>query len=88
MLVFSAESRRFRALDSRMKMHSTAVRNEKTNTVQDFTSLESRKARGVVHLPEVGIRGNSHFPFAEKNNLEVAGALEAWLKEKGLDARK
>lgn len=42
----------------------------------------------VVHLPEVGIRGNSHFPFAEKNNLEVAGALEAWLKEKGLDARK
>ncbi len=40
----------------------------------------------VVHLPDLGIRGNSHFPFAEKNNGEVAGALEAWLKEKRLDA--
>ena len=40
----------------------------------------------VVHLPDLGIRGNSHFPFAEKNNVEVAGALEAWLKEKRLDA--
>lgn len=39
----------------------------------------------VVHLPDLGIRGNSHFPFAEKNNVEVAGALEAWLKEKHLD---
>lgn len=39
----------------------------------------------VVHLPDLGIRGNSHFPFAEKNNVEVAGALEARLREKGLD---
>lgn len=39
----------------------------------------------VVHLPDLGIRGNSHFPFAEKNNVEVAGALEAWLKKKNLD---
>lgn len=39
----------------------------------------------VMHLPEIGIRANSHFPFTEKNNLEVAGALESWLKAKGLD---
>lgn len=39
----------------------------------------------VMHLPEIGIRGNSHFPFTEKNNLEVAGAFESWLKAKGLD---
>lgn len=38
-----------------------------------------------MHLPDLGIRGNSHFPFAEKNNVEVAGALEAWLKKKNLD---
>lgn len=39
----------------------------------------------VVHLPEVGIYGNTHFPFSDLNNLEVADLLSAWLKEKGLD---
>ena len=39
----------------------------------------------VIHLPELGIKGNTHFLFADKNNLEVAGLLSKWLKEKGLD---
>ena len=39
----------------------------------------------VVHLPEQGIKGNSHFLFAEKNNVQLADLLSAWLKEKGLD---
>lgn len=39
----------------------------------------------VVHLPEIGIKGNTHFPFADLNNLEVADVLSAWLKKKGLD---
>lgn len=39
----------------------------------------------VVHLPELGIRGNSHFLFAERNNRQLAGLLADWLKEKGLD---
>jgi len=39
----------------------------------------------VVHLPEVGITGNTHFPFSDLNNLEIADLLSAWLKEKGLD---
>jgi len=39
----------------------------------------------VVHLPEIGIRGNTHFPFSDLNNVEVADALSAWLKKKGLD---
>ena len=41
----------------------------------------------VVHLPDIGIKGNSHFPFAEKNNRAVADALAAWLQEKSLDKR-
>lgn len=44
-----------------------------------------RRRREGRASADLGIRGNSHFPFAEKNNVEVAGALEAWLKEKGLD---
>jgi hypothetical protein len=39
----------------------------------------------VVHLPEIGIKGNTHFPFSDLNNVEVADLMSEWLKEKGLD---
>ena len=39
----------------------------------------------VVHLPEAGIRGNTHFPFSDLNNVEIADLLSKFLKEKGLD---
>lgn len=39
----------------------------------------------IVHLPEVGIKGNTHFLMSDLNNVEVAGLLSKWLKEKGLD---
>ncbi|MEZ2415543.1 alpha/beta fold hydrolase [Muriicola sp. E247] len=39
----------------------------------------------VVHLPEIGIEGNTHFPFSDLNNLEIANHLSIWLKEKNLD---
>lgn len=39
----------------------------------------------VIHLPEVGLYGNTHFPFSDLNNIEVADHLSKWLHEKGLD---
>lgn len=39
----------------------------------------------VVYLPEIGIKGNTHFPFSDLNNLEIAELMAEWLKEKGLD---
>jgi pimeloyl-ACP methyl ester carboxylesterase len=39
----------------------------------------------VVHLPEIGIKGNTHFPFSDLNNIEIADLMSEWLKEKGLD---
>lgn len=39
----------------------------------------------LVHLPDIGIRGNTHFPFSDLNNLEVAEAMATFLKKKGLD---
>ena len=39
----------------------------------------------VVHLPEIGIRGNTHFAFSDLNNLEIADLLSQWLKKMGLD---
>lgn len=41
----------------------------------------------IVFLPELGIRGNTHVPFADLNNLQVADHLESWLHEKGLDKK-
>lgn len=39
----------------------------------------------VVHLPEIGIFGNTHFPFSDLNNVQIADLLSKWLKEKGLE---
>ncbi len=39
----------------------------------------------LVHLPEAGFKGNTHFPFSDLNNVEIADLLSDWLKEKGLD---
>ena len=37
----------------------------------------------VVNLPNVGIKGNSHMMMMDRNNVEVADVIEAWLKKKG-----
>lgn len=39
----------------------------------------------VVHLPEIGIKGNTHFPFSDLNNIEIADLMSEWLTNKGLD---
>ncbi|MCY1349929.1 hypothetical protein D9M69_361470 [compost metagenome] len=39
----------------------------------------------LIHLPEIGIKGNSHFPFSDVNNLEIADLVSKFLAEKELD---
>jgi pimeloyl-ACP methyl ester carboxylesterase len=39
----------------------------------------------LVHLPKIGITGNTHFPFSDLNNIEVADQMSKFLKENGLD---
>ena len=41
----------------------------------------------VLHLPDVGLRGNSHFMFSDLNNIDVADQMSAFLQKHGLDAR-
>jgi len=41
----------------------------------------------LIMLPELGIEGNTHAPFADMNNLEIAGLLEKFLEEKGLSRK-
>lgn len=39
----------------------------------------------LVHLPDIGIKGNSHFLMQEKNNKEILKLALDWLHEKGVD---
>lgn len=39
----------------------------------------------VVHLPEIGIRGNTHFPFSDLNNVQIADLVSKFLSDKKLD---
>jgi hypothetical protein len=39
----------------------------------------------LVHLPERGIRGNTHFPFSDLNNIEIADQVSQFLAAKKLD---
>jgi hypothetical protein len=38
-----------------------------------------------MHLPEVGFHGNTHFPFSDSNNQQVADLMSKFLSEKKLD---
>jgi len=38
----------------------------------------------IIYLPDIGVKGNTHFLMADLNNQEVADVMENWLKSKGL----
>lgn len=39
----------------------------------------------LVHLPEIGIRGNTHFLMSDLNNVQIADHVSQFLDEKKLD---
>jgi pimeloyl-ACP methyl ester carboxylesterase len=39
----------------------------------------------LVHLPGIGIHGNTHFLMSDLNNLELADRMSGFLEKKGLD---
>ena len=41
----------------------------------------------LIHLPDIGIQGNSHFVFTDLNNVQIADLLSDYLKSKGLDKK-
>lgn len=45
-----------------------------------YTALQE-----VVSLPDIGIKGITHFMMADLNNRDVADAIAAWLHKQGLD---
>jgi hypothetical protein len=39
----------------------------------------------LVHLPKMGIRGNTHFPFSDLNNRQIADLMSQFLARQQLD---
>ena len=39
----------------------------------------------LVHLPEVGVRGNTHFLMSDLNNLQIADLVSQFLTRKKLN---
>jgi hypothetical protein len=39
----------------------------------------------LVHLPEISVRGNTHFLMSDLNNIEIADQVSKFLAEKKLD---
>ncbi|WP_412725131.1 alpha/beta hydrolase [Alteromonas sp. D210916BOD_24] len=60
------------------------VRLEMAYVWADAINRHGGDAR-VIHLPKVGIFGNTHFPFSDLNNQDVAALMLDWLREKSLD---
>jgi hypothetical protein len=59
-------------------------------TSKMFVDALNKKGEGsasVLHLPDVGLFGNSHFMFSDLNNVAVADQLSLFLSAKKLDIR-
>ena len=39
----------------------------------------------LVVLPEIGIKGNTHFPMSDLNNQEITKLMYDWLEQKKLN---
>lgn len=74
-----------------IKLGSDNVGEDKWGTefamAQQFVDAINRHGGDatLVHLPTLGIKGNSHFLMGEKNNQQLADLMADWLKERGLD---
>jgi pimeloyl-ACP methyl ester carboxylesterase len=63
------------------------------NPIKGQTFVDTLKSHGgkaeFIWLPKIGIRGNTHFIFMDKNNVQIADLVSRFLKKYGLDkARK
>lgn len=56
------------------------------HAVYDYCTVRYLQQAGVsvdfLELSKVGIHGNAHMFFVEKNNLEIVAKVGAWIKSK------
>lgn len=65
--------------------------NRRVNVMRAKLMVEAINRHGGsavnIMLPEIGIRGNTHFPMLDLNNVQIADLLSKFLAEKRLDRR-
>ncbi len=65
--------------------------NWRTAIVQAARFVEAVNRHGgdasVLHLPDIGIYGNTHFVFSDLNNVQIADLMSQYLHDKRLDKR-
>ena len=63
--------------------------NTSFNSCQTFVKqiADAHGDAEMLHLPEMGIKGNSHMLMQDKNNLELADLLLAWI-DKHVEGKK
>jgi pimeloyl-ACP methyl ester carboxylesterase len=54
---------------------------------QQFVDEVNRRGgnASILHLPDIGVHGNTHFPFSDLNNLDIADLLSEFLGRQQLD---
>jgi hypothetical protein len=71
----------------RLTLDNRRVNVMKARMMVDAINRHGGKAKNVM-LPELGIKGNTHFLMLDLNNVKIADLLSQYLKEQGLDKRK
>jgi len=69
-------------------MARDARRGQQTAAKQFVEALKRHGGDATfVSLPEIGVHGNGHYPFVDRNNSQIADLAAKWLHDKGLDKR-
>ena len=83
-------------IPSEMKSENVGPRltldNRRANVIKSKLMVDAINRHGgnaqVVMLPEIGVKGNTHFPMLDLNNVKIADLLSKYLKDKRLDRQK
>jgi hypothetical protein len=70
----------------RLTLDNRRVNVQRAKLMVEAINRHGGRAVNVM-LPDVGVRGNTHFPMLDLNNVKIADLLSQFLKEKGLDRR-
>jgi hypothetical protein len=62
------------------------ARREMCQKMVDLINARGGHAE-ILDLPKIGIRGNTHFPMSDLNNVQIAEIVSKWLSDKRLDTR-
>ena len=71
----------------RLTLDNRRINVQRAKLFVEAVNRHGGRATNVM-LPEIGIRGNTHFPMLDLNNVRIADLLSQFLKEHGLDRMK